>query len=350
MDKDDIQIDGAMLAYRRVGDETWTAIDPESTVGKAFAARLGFTTTPQKERVDMTAIPVTQTHIRAVPTPDPQSLGLLATMQDKASAAWAWITSMPERAMGWAKRIVPDSVTSRVATAWGWTKAKAAAVFRMLGKTGNIGAAMLLVSTVDGRRLLSLVAKPFIWAGKTLANGWVTLETLLFVDKPRGVEPNVLDKVRNFISERMADVRTALFGSGTQENRYGFLGNIAIKTFLKVGPYLTLDSKTMLTTRGIGALLFGSKLFVLAPLLPVAGWIVFIAQAFVVMGTFIGAGEPLLQVAEQVTGVKANATKKEATEASKVAATVTDIPVKSAPAPHANSNRRPSGKPSARTR
>lgn len=323
------------IAFRRRGESDWVVIDPHTQRGRRLAAAYGFTPNPQKERLTMSAIPVTApAHLRVVETNKAGYSALLAA-KAKARAAYDFVVSIPKSAWAWARETFHlGAVETKVTGFFGWLKAKVVSVARMLGRTGLIGAGMLTVSTADGRRLLGMLAKPFVWAGKAITSVWSKIEDLLFVEDPS----NALDSARNFVSERMADLREFLFGSGTTANRYGFLGNLAVKALIKVGPYLALDSKTMLTTRGIGAALFGAKLFTLASLLPVAGWIVFAVQAFIVMSTFVGAGEPLLQVAEQVTGIKVTATKKEGTEAAKVAATVTDIPVKAA-APTAAPNR-----------
>lgn len=345
-----MQIQSQEWAIRPAGSSGWIPIDPDSPRGRFLAAQHGFTTTPQKERLTMSAIPIeteTTRRVRVVSDADPATLGLAAGLKEKASAAYAWMAALPQHAIAALRRIVPDSVATRAATAWGWTKAKVMAVFHMLGKTGALGAGMLVISTGDGRRLLNLAVTPVRWGVSLFVKVWTKVEDVLYVEEPS----SILDRARNFVSERMADLREFLFGSGTRENRYGFVGNLAVKALLKVGPFLELDSKTMLTTRGIGAAVLGVKLFTLVPLLPVAGWIAFLIQGFVAISTLVGAGEPLLQVAEQVTGLRRpTATKAEGQAAAKVAATVTDLPPKTAPATPHRQPQRSGGKPSARVR
>lgn len=338
-----MQIESAEWAIRPAGTSGWIPIDPDSPRGRFLAAQHGFTIPPpQKEDIAMSAIPVETTrHLRVA---ESNKAGYSAVLAAKAKArqAFNFITSLPKSAWAWARSTFHlEALETRVVGALGWARRVLMSGVRALGTTGLLGAGLLTASTGSGRKFLGYLLMPVVAAGQLLIRGWAWTENALFVEEPR----HGLDRVRNFASERMADVRCFLFGAGTTENRYGILGNLAVKAMIKVGPYLTLDSKTMRVTRGIGALLFGAKLFTIAPMLPVAGWVVFLAQAVIATTTFVAAGEPLLSVAEEVTGIRVSTgTKKEGEQAAKVAATVTEIPVKEGPAPSNRAAKRAAGR------
>lgn len=335
-----MHVTDATWAIRPAGSDTWVDIDPNSPRGRRLAAAFGI---PQKEDHAMSAIPVSSPATLRVVESNREQMGLLLTVKAKARAAFDFMVSVPKSAWGWVKRTLHlEAAEERLNAIRGWIKAKALWVGRLLGKTGLAGAGMLAVSTPHGRKVLGWIVKPFVATALTIHDLWVKAEDTILDEDGTGK----IAAVRNWVAGAMMDARVWAFGVDGLDDSYGFFGNLAIKALVKVGPYLALDSKTMLLTRGVGMALLGSKLFTLAALLPAAGWVVFAAQAVVVLVTFVGAGDPLLAVLAKA-GKDTKVTKTEVKEAAKVAETVTTVPPVATPKAAANaaaSNGQPSNR------
>lgn len=259
----------AGLSYRRAGETEWVSIDPSTTRGQRLLALFGITTHPDKEK-DMSAATAETfgpgPRLRPVTDPQAARMGLFlqtkhawnrakAKMRASARSAWGWIedTFHLEAARQWA------------ASAWEWIKTQYTRGAAFLGGSGLTGLGLLTIATDTGRKFLGFLFRPVGWLLKGFLKGWDFVEQALLNEKRE-------DGFRNWLSGKMADIRTFFIGDADpNSDRIGVIGAAIGWYFAHVYPHLRLDTLQMKAARSVGALLLGLKLVLGIAFLPFSG-------------------------------------------------------------------------------
>ena len=125
-----------------------------------------------------------------------------------------------------------------------------------------LGAGMLGVATDTGRSVIGTLLKPIGWLARMLGRAWVATENLLFNEERQG-------GIRNWVSDRMADVRIWAFGDDTKNGKMGVIPTVAVWAIKNVGQHFQYDSIAMKAARSLGAFLLAPRLLDLLAFVPV---------------------------------------------------------------------------------
>lgn len=201
------------------------------------------------------------THLYVVPGDNKANMGALLVARAKGVAASARDT-VTHSASWVAKTLHLDTAWGFARSAAAWVGGKVVNAARFLGGGGMLGAGMLGIATETGRKVIGTLLKPIGWLGRMLGRAWVATENLLFNENRNG-------GVRNWISDRMADVRIWAFGDDTKNGKMGVIPTMAVWAIKNVGQYFQYDSLTMKATRSAGTLLLAPRLLDLLAFVPV---------------------------------------------------------------------------------
>jgi hypothetical protein len=202
--------------------------------------------------------------------------GFASSVRDGVRTFFGRVTGFFSRAWNWVKQTLHlDAVQEQVVSGYRWARMQGARVVTLLGTDGLLGAGLLAVSTSPGRSVLGFLLKPVTWALDLVAKGYTWIERALSNSSTGGV--------RNWLSARMRSLREFLFGepaltvvgakSTKRERKIGVV-NTAILWFAKTfGGIFATTSVPMRIARSVGTFLFGRRLVMALPLLPLGAFL-----------------------------------------------------------------------------
>ena len=228
MTQHDLEYIAPYLAARRQGSDEWVVFDPATPRGRQLAALAGFTI--PKENT-MSAQPIEQIerdldHIEAsldtaerhlkVVENNVEKAGLLLAAQAKGRQAYGYIRKAPRVAWDWIRETFHlDPAMEFVGSVLTWLRNQLSILAAHFGTGGGAGLGLLAMSTTAGRTLLSYAMKPVMWALTKIVNGWVRVESALYVEPEEGKTLGAIARARNWIADRMAGIREFFTGNGT---------------------------------------------------------------------------------------------------------------------------------------
>ena len=302
-----------VLSFRKAGTSTWVDIDPSTERGRRLAALLGITTHPEKENTMSAATAETfGPGPRLRPTENPQvaRMGLLVQAKAKMAAGLNRIRRAGRNAWDWLVRNLHlETARDYMAAAWNWLRLQLSRGMNFFGASGMAGLGLLGIASATGRKVLGFLWRPVGWVLKTLLKGWVFVEDSLHSDKREG-------GLRNWLSERMADVREFFIGNIAEDGeKKGIIGAGIGLYFKYVYPLLRLDTIQMKAARSLGWLMVGLKLIAAIAFLPLGGTMLSILTVLGYAGLAYGVTLPFADEAAKIKDWVVGFFKKEKAEA-----------------------------------